>query len=109
MTPEAPVLSARGRELAMLAGSPLLMGVVNATPDSFSDSDAEASERPRRERVREALGAGAALIDIGGESGITSRPPVAPEEEIDRVCALIAYAAGELGAFVSVDTYKPAV
>ena len=49
------------------------------------------------------------MIDVGGESGVTNRPAVAPEEEIDRVCDLIERIAGELGALVSVDTYKPAV
>ena len=69
-------------------------------------------ERPLRERVglaRELLEAGADLIDIGGESGVTNRPAVDPEEEIARVVPLIERVASELGALVSVDTYKPAV
>jgi dihydropteroate synthase len=49
------------------------------------------------------------VIDIGGESGVTTQPPVPAEEEIDRVVPLIERVAGELGALVSVDTYKPAV
>jgi dihydropteroate synthase len=55
------------------------------------------------------LGAGAQLIDIGGESGVTNRPTVGPSEEIARVVPLIERVAGELGALVSVDTYKPEV
>jgi dihydropteroate synthase len=49
------------------------------------------------------------VIDIGGESGRTNLPPVQAREEIERVVPLIERVAGELGALVSVDTYKPAV
>ncbi len=92
-----------------LGARPWLMGIVNATPDSFSDSGANRSLEDRVQLARELLEAGADLIDIGGESGVTTRPPVAPEEEIERVVPLIERVAGELGALVSVDTYKPAV
>jgi dihydropteroate synthase len=92
-----------------LGARPWLMGIVNATPDSFSDSGANRSLEDRVRLARELLEAGADLIDIGGESGVTTRPPVAPEEEIERVVPLIERVAGELGALVSVDTYKPAV
>jgi len=92
-----------------LGARPWLMGIVNATPDSFSDSGADRSLEDRVRLARELLEAGADLIDIGGESGVTTRPPVAPEEEIGRVVPLIERVAGELGALVSVDTYKPAV
>jgi dihydropteroate synthase len=57
----------------------------------------------------ELLEAGADVIDVGGESGVTGVPPVAAEEEISRVVPLISRVTGELGALVSVDTYKPAV
>ena len=85
------------------------MGIVNATPDSFSDGGEHASADAGVRRAAELLEAGADLIDIGGESGVTNRPPVTPAEEIERVAPLIARVAGELGAFVSVDTYKPEV
>jgi dihydropteroate synthase len=55
------------------------------------------------------LEAGADIIDIGGESGVTNRPPVEAGEEIARVVPVIERVAGVLGARVSVDTYKPAV
>jgi dihydropteroate synthase len=84
------------------------MGVLNASPDSFSDGGA-AEPEARVERARELLAAGADLIDIGGESAMTGVPAVAVEEEIARVVPLIERVAGELGALVSVDTYKPAV
>ncbi len=92
-----------------LGARPWLMGIVNASPDSFSDGE---RHRTLDERVRladELLEAGADILDVGGESAVTSRPPVEPEEEIERVAPLIQRVVGELGAIVSVDTYKPAV
>ena len=84
---------------------PLLMGIVNATPDSFSDS----GDHPDLEaRAAELLEAGADLIDVGGESASGHHPAVTAEEEIERVVGLIERIAA-LGAPVSVDTYKPAV
>jgi dihydropteroate synthase len=101
-------LSCAGRTLS-LGNRPLLMGIVNATPDSFSDAGLHATLEARVELAAELLAAGAAIIDIGGESGTTNRPPVAADEEIARVVPLIERVAGELGALVSVDTYKPQV
>jgi dihydropteroate synthase len=85
------------------------MGIVNATPDSFSDGGLHRTLEHRIELARSLLEAGADLIDIGGESGVTNRPAVEPSEEIERVVPLIERVAGELGALVSVDTYKPEV
>jgi dihydropteroate synthase len=92
-----------------LGERPWLMGIVNATPDSFSDGGLHPTIEDRVMLAQALLDAGADLIDIGGESGVTTQPPVAPEEEIQRVVPLIARVAGGLGALVSVDTYKPAV
>ena len=92
-----------------LDGRPWLMGIVNATPDSFSDDGAYRTLDQRVELARSLLGAGARLIDVGGESGRTDQPPVEAEEEIERVVPVIERIAGVLGALVSVDTYKPAV
>src|SRR5512142_3241746 len=85
------------------------MGIVNASPDSFSDAGTHRTLDDRVALAAELIEAGAQVIDIGGESGVTGVPPVAAEEEIERVVALIERVAGELGALVSVDTYKPAV
>ena len=92
-----------------LGGRPWLMGIVNATPDSFSDAGVTRTLDGRVGLARELLAAGADVIDIGGESGVTNRPPVDPAEEARRVVPLIEQVAHELGAIVSVDTYKPAV
>jgi dihydropteroate synthase len=108
-------LSSPARRLATAAGElqlgrrPWLMGIVNATPDSFSDAEGPKSLDDRVELARSLLAAGADLIDIGGESGVTNRPAITPEEEIARVVPLIERVAGGLGARVSVDTYKPPV
>ena len=85
------------------------MGIVNATPDSFSDDGERQTLAARVELAETQLEDGADLIDIGGESGVTNRAAVDPREEIARVVPLIEAVAGGLGALVSVDTYKPAV
>jgi dihydropteroate synthase len=105
--PSFALQTARG-ELA-LGGRPLLMGIVNATPDSFSDAGEHPTLESRVALARALLDAGADVIDVGGESGVTNRPPVAVDEELERVVPLVQAIAGELGATVSVDTYKPAV
>jgi len=92
-----------------LGPRPLLMGIVNASPDSFSDGARHQTLDDRWQLASELLAAGADILDIGGESASTGRPPVAVQEEIARVVPLIERVASELGAVVSVDTYKPAV
>jgi len=98
-----------GARTLELGSRPWLMGIVNATPDSFSDGGVHRTLDQRVALARELLDAGADVIDVGGESGVTNRPAVDPQEEIARVVPLIERVAGELGAVVSVDTYKPAV
>jgi dihydropteroate synthase len=106
----APVVALRaGARTLELGRRPWLMGIVNATPDSFSDAGEHPTLESRVQRARALIAAGADVIDIGGESGVTHRPAVDADEEIARVVPLIERVAGELGALVSVDTYKPAV
>ncbi len=100
-------LRARDRVLE-LGGRPWLMGIVNASPDSFSDGGLRGDLDAQAELAGELLAAGADMVDIGGESASTGRPPVAVAEEIARVVPLIERVVGEHGALVSVDTYKPA-
>jgi dihydropteroate synthase len=87
---------------------PLLMGIVNASPDSFSDGGLHPTLAARVELARELVAAGAAIIDIGGESATTGRPIVDVDVEIERVVPLIEEVA-RLGGLVSVETYKPRV
>ncbi len=106
----APSLSLRAVDLTLELGSrPWLMGIVNASPDSFSDGGLHAGIDAQLALARALLAAGADILDVGGESASTGRPPVEVAQEIERVVGLIELLAGELGALVSVDTYKPAV
>src|SRR5213078_4904222 len=89
-------------------GSPLVMGIVNASPESFSDG---ASVGMLDDQLRRGLALrdeGAELIDVGGESGVSDRPPVPAEDEAARVVPLVERLAAE-GVVVSVDTWKPEV
>jgi dihydropteroate synthase len=104
----APVLRLRGRVLE-LGARPLLMGIVNATPDSFSDAGDHPTLAEQVALGAELIEAGADLLDVGGESARGDTPPVEPAEEIERVVPVVEALVGELGATVSVDTYKPAV
>ena len=92
-----------------LGARPWLMGVVNASPDSFSDAGRHGDLEAQLDRARALVAAGADVIDIGGESGITGRPAVEVEEEIARVVPLVERVVLQTGALVSVDTYKPPV
>ena len=91
-----------------MAGQPLLMGIVNASADSFSDGGAYGSLDTQVARSLELVEQGAAIIDVGGESGVTDTAPRTPEEEAALVVPLVERLAAE-GVIVSVDTWKPAV
>jgi dihydropteroate synthase len=85
---------------------PRVMGIVNVTPDSFSDGGRYASTRGALERCEQLLAEGAHILDIGGESSRPGTPPVPLEEERARVLPVLREAV-TLGVPVSVDTYKP--
>lgn len=109
MSGAAPLLLRAGDREFTLGPRPWLMGIVNASPDSFSDAVRLGTLEARVARAAALLEAGADVIDIGGESGVTYTAAVGLEEELERVIPLVARVSGELGALVSVDTYKPAV
>jgi dihydropteroate synthase len=103
-----PTLTVRGRVLDLAA--PALMGIVNATPDSFSDAGEHSTTDARVALALEQVARGAHLVDIGGQSGITGVPEVPLDEEIARVVPVVAGvhdAAPDV--VISVDTYRPAV
>ena len=108
MTAPVRELALAGGRRLQLGGTPALMGIVNATPDSFSDAGLDKTLAARVALAGELIAAGASIIDIGGESGSTDRPAVSVAEEIARVVPLIE-AVSALGTLVSVDTYKPEV
>jgi dihydropteroate synthase len=103
-----PFLSLRDRRLE-LSGRPLLMGIVNASPDSFSDGGDHPTLEARVAHGAALLAAGADLLDVGGESARGDRPALDAAAEIERVVPLIVRLTSELGATVAVDTYKHAV
>jgi len=101
-------LRAGDRELE-LGARPWLMGIVNASPDSFSDGGRHATLDRQVELGGELLAAGADILDVGGQSARADRPRVSEQEELERVLPLVERLAGERGALVSVDTYRPRV
>lgn len=87
---------------------PRVMGIVNATPDSFSDGGQHASTTAALRHCERLLKEGADIIDIGGESTRPGSPAVPLAEELERVVPLVREAV-RLGAPISVDTYKSEV
>jgi dihydropteroate synthase len=87
---------------------PKVMGIVNVTPDSFSDGGRYASTRSALAHCEKLLVEGAHILDIGGESSRPGTPPVPLEEELARVLPVLRDAV-TLGVPISVDTYKPEV
>lgn len=85
--------------------SPLIMGVINATPDSFSDGGAYEPLSQARQLIRD----GADVLDIGGESTRPGATPVPKDEEIGRVVPLIAAIRAEWHGPISIDSLKPEV
>jgi dihydropteroate synthase len=85
-----------------------LMGVVNVTPDSFSDGGLYLDPAQAIEHGRQLERSGAAILDVGGESTRPGAEAVAPEEELRRVEPVVAGLAGK-GAVISIDTSKRAV
>lgn len=88
--------------------TPKVMGVVNVTPDSFSEGGAFASPRDAIARVERVVAEGAAIVDIGGESTRPGAAPVPVSEELHRVMPAIERAV-QLPVVVSVDTSRPEV
>lgn len=88
---------------------PAVMGILNATPDSFSDGGKFATLDAALRQVENMAAAGASIIDIGGESTRPGAGAVSEQEEIDRVAPLVEAAVGLVDVPVSIDTSKPGV
>ncbi len=86
-----------------------VMGILNATPDSFSDGGRFAAADRALGHAREMASAGADVIDIGGESTRPGASPVPEDEELRRIIPLIERLSAELPTPISVDTYKSSV
>jgi dihydropteroate synthase len=106
----APLRRLRACELTLELGDrPWLMGIVNASSDSFSDGGEHRTLEEKVTLASRLLAAGADILDVGGESASTGVPPIEEAAEIELIAPLVKRLAGELGALVSIDTYKPAV
>lgn len=88
---------------------PHIMGILNVTPDSFSDGGRYNSLDAALRRAVEMRAAGASIIDIGGESTRPGAAPVSVQQELDRVVPLVELIARESDVIISVDTSTPAV
>jgi dihydropteroate synthase len=97
------ILRLRDRDLDLTR--PVIMGIVNATPDSFSDRQGPKQPDELAERGMRLVEVGAAIVDVGGESGRTDTEAVPVETEIERVVPVIERLAAR-GALVSVDTWR---
>lgn len=86
----------------------LVMGILNVTPDSFSDGGQHASLEFAIAHAEQMIEQGVDIIDIGGESSRPGAPAVSLEDELRRVMPVV-YALRDCGKAISVDTYKPAV
>jgi dihydropteroate synthase len=91
------------------APRPLIMGVLNVTPDSFADHGAHFEHAAALDHARELVAAGADLLDVGGESTRPFAEPVPLEEELRRVIPVIEAIAPEIPVPISIDTYKAKV
>jgi dihydropteroate synthase len=87
---------------------PKVMGIVNVTPDSFSDGGQHASRQAALRHCERLLKDGADILDIGGESTRPGATPLSSEDELKRVLPVVREAV-RLGVPISVDTYKPSV
>lgn len=100
------LLRCKNRSLSL--DQPLVMGIINVTPDSFSDGGQCLDPIAAEARARQMIEDGASLIDVGGESTRPGAQPVSESDELTRTLPVIERIAG-LGAVISIDTSKPRV
>lgn len=102
----AAVMAARDRFFATIGQRPAIMGIVNVTPDSFSDGGLFVSKEAALAQAKKLASDGADIVDVGAESTRPGHTPVSPEEEWARLEPLLAALVREAGVPVSIDTYK---
>ncbi len=106
-SPSSIRLRCRDREITI--DRPLIMGVVNATPDSFSDGGDLDSVDACVARSIALVADGATIIDIGGQSAITGVPEITVDEELERVLPVVEGLRRESDCVISIDTYRAGV
>jgi dihydropteroate synthase len=104
----AAIAAARDRFFSPVGQRPVIMGIVNVTPDSFSDGGLFASKATALAHAKKLAAEGADIVDVGAESTRPGHTPVPPEEEWARLAPLLAALVAESGVPVSIDTYKAA-
>lgn len=95
--------------LSLSLERPHVMGILNVTPDSFSDGGHFSQIERAMAHARQMVSDGATLIDIGGESTRPGAPDVNEQEELDRVIPVVERLVAELDVMISLDTSKAAV
>ena len=95
--------------LNRIGAHPLVMGILNVTPDSFSDGGRFLAADAAVAHAKDMAAQGCAIVDVGGESTRPGATPVPETEELARIGAVVAHLAGELAVPLSIDTYKAAV
>jgi dihydropteroate synthase len=101
------IIDCAGKSLDL--SRPRVMGILNVTPDSFSDGGDFVSPQAAVARARRMVEEGADIIDVGGESTRPGAQPVTEEAELERVIPVIEAIASELPVVISIDTSKPRV
>ncbi|MCG7912271.1 MAG: dihydropteroate synthase [Candidatus Thiodiazotropha lotti] len=101
------ILDCAGKTLDL--SQPQVMGILNLTPDSFSDGGRFTARDAAIKHAMQMIDEGAAIIDVGGESTRPGAQPVTAQQEMDRVIPLIETLAGEIPLPISVDTSKAEV
>jgi dihydropteroate synthase len=99
----------RCRDSYLSLDRPIVMGVLNVTPDSFSDGGLWLDADRAVDHALEMVEQGAAIVDVGGESTRPGAEPVAEKDELDRVLPVIETLSRRTSALISIDTRKPKV
>jgi len=107
--PDLPGVTLVGRNCSLVMDRPYIVGILNVTPDSFSDGGRFLGLRQAIEQGLRMAAEGADLIDVGGESTRPGAPRVSEQEELDRVIPVIEKLSNEVGLPLSVDTSKSRV
>jgi len=100
------ISAGRDAFLSLIGVRPIIMGIVNVTPDSFSDGGKFDSRAAALAQAKKLVAEGADIVDIGAESTRPGHVPVPQEEEWARLAPLLETLVAEAGAPVSIDTYK---
>ena len=97
------------RSIPLSTSQPQVMGILNVTPDSFSDGGQHNTLQAALEQARAMEAAGATIIDIGGESTRPGAPDVSLDEELERVVPVVEALRAQSDIVISIDTTKPKV